>query len=533
MQDTTGCNGRIYGQGFDLKASLSRLQSLQHMPPERPPKVFISYSRDSDEHNDRVITLADRLLEDGIDVVLDEFVNPPPASWPKWMSSEMASADFIIVVCSANYLAKVEGKVQKGEGRGVKWESLLSDQQIYDNDSISSKFIPVLFNDGKYEDIPPQIRGGNHYRVNDDAQYLKLFRHLTNQPENPKPELKPLRKLPPRQRPKTGRTPTVTAQHVPAPASSLSWNASPQAQPSNARAANTPNLPPPESNSTPNTSLANSLWGLVDKYVGGPIFASFKNRPILASILVIVLAITTVVIWQKEISYENDFFAFRIRGVPSIESQELKDCISRGYKANKDYIMLSTAMSIRVEDNLREHVRHSYYRIVYTILPLKDKAGFPEQYTTGNRKAAIAHWYGSETEIGHTDTSYDVKFSVKKGTPYTLITGADYTYPLPLDPNRKAAAEILTLSPNEEFYSYPNQEDEICKLSILIESPTTKLKPAETEAGLRYTLAGNIGNIGRSAAHFVEEDDNGNKGSLSAHWDNVKPGEEVGIHFKW
>lgn len=303
-------------------------------------------------------------------------------------------------------------------------------------------------------------------------------------------------------------------------------------QPPSLNAANPPNPPPSQTNS-PNASLANNAWGMLDKYVVGPIFALFKGRPLLASILVIVLALTVVVIWQKEVSYENDFFAFRMRGVPSMESPELKACIARGYNAHKDYIMLSTAMSVRVEDNPVGHARHSYSRIVYTILPLKDEAGFPERYTTGDKKAIIAHWYGSETEVGHTDTSYDVKFPVKKGTPYTLITGADYTYPLPLSPNRKAAAESLTLSPSEEFYSYPNQDDEICKLSVLIESPTTNLRPAETEAGLRYTLAGTTGNIGRSAIHFVAKDDNGNNGSLSAHWDSVKPGEEVGIHFKW
>lgn len=88
------------------------------MSPERPPKVFISYSHDSPEHEDRVLDLAERLVEkDGIDVSLDRFVNPPPASWPKWMNAEMKAADFIFVVCSATYLAKVESKVKPGKAR--------------------------------------------------------------------------------------------------------------------------------------------------------------------------------------------------------------------------------------------------------------------------------------------------------------------------------------------------------------------------------------------------------------------------------
>ena len=192
------------------------------MSPERPPKVFISYSHDSPEHEDRVLDLAERLVEkDGIDVSLDRFVNPPPASWPKWMNAEMKAADFILVVCSATYLAKVESKVKPGEGKGVKWESLLSYQQIYDNDSDSSKFIPVLLKGGKYEHIPDPMRGGSHYRPEEDAEYEKLLRHITNQPETPKPKLGPLRKLPPKQR-QAAKNPATKAAKV--PAVSKPWN---------------------------------------------------------------------------------------------------------------------------------------------------------------------------------------------------------------------------------------------------------------------------------------------------------------------
>jgi tetratricopeptide (TPR) repeat protein len=192
------------------------------MSPERPPKVLISYSHDSAEHEDRVLDLAERLVEkDGIDVSLDRFVNPPPASWPKWMSAEMKDADFILVVCSATYLAKVEGKVKSGEGKGIKWESLLSYQQIYDNDSDSSRFIPVLLKGGKYEHIPDPMRGSSHYRPEEDAEYEKLIRHITNQPETPKPKPGPLRKLPPKQRQAAKNPVTKPAQDS---AVSKPWN---------------------------------------------------------------------------------------------------------------------------------------------------------------------------------------------------------------------------------------------------------------------------------------------------------------------
>ena len=43
---------------------------------QKAPIAFISYSHDSDEHADRVLALADALLADGIDVILDRYVHP-------------------------------------------------------------------------------------------------------------------------------------------------------------------------------------------------------------------------------------------------------------------------------------------------------------------------------------------------------------------------------------------------------------------------------------------------------------------------
>src|ERR1700739_277091 len=192
------------------------------MTPERPPKVFISYSHDSDEHEERVLNLADRLANDGIDVDLDQFVSPPPASWPIWMERAMEAANFILVVCSKNYLAKVKGKVKRGTGKGVKWESLLTYQEIYDNDSDSSKYIPVLLEGGKYEHIPDPMRGGNHYKPEEDGEYEKLLRHITNQPSTPKPIPGKLKELPPKPRIGAKKAATESAQ---APAVSIKpWN---------------------------------------------------------------------------------------------------------------------------------------------------------------------------------------------------------------------------------------------------------------------------------------------------------------------
>ena len=40
------------------------------------PRVFVSYSYDSDDHAGRVLALANVLCDDGIDVILDRYVHP-------------------------------------------------------------------------------------------------------------------------------------------------------------------------------------------------------------------------------------------------------------------------------------------------------------------------------------------------------------------------------------------------------------------------------------------------------------------------
>jgi len=47
-----------------------------------PPKTLISYSHGSPEHEQRVLTLADRLRGDGIDCMIDQYALVPEEGWP-------------------------------------------------------------------------------------------------------------------------------------------------------------------------------------------------------------------------------------------------------------------------------------------------------------------------------------------------------------------------------------------------------------------------------------------------------------------
>src|ERR1700674_1828285 len=85
-------------------------------------EVFISYSWDDEQHVRRVLELSNRLRSEGIDCVLDQYEVSPPEGWPRWMDRKIKDAQFVLVVCTEKYCAKVMGHEHQGTGLGVRWE---------------------------------------------------------------------------------------------------------------------------------------------------------------------------------------------------------------------------------------------------------------------------------------------------------------------------------------------------------------------------------------------------------------------------
>jgi len=91
-----------------------------------------------------------------------------------------------------------------GVDLGVKTLATLSTggviiQELYDAQGHNSKFIPITINPEDANFIPSPLRSATSYRLNDDG-YESLYRRLTNQPQNRKPELGKLQTLAPRDR---------------------------------------------------------------------------------------------------------------------------------------------------------------------------------------------------------------------------------------------------------------------------------------------------------------------------------------------
>jgi hypothetical protein len=164
------------------------------------PKVFISYSHDSQRHKDFVLELANRLRSGGVDANIDQYEESPAEGWQRWMLKQIEASTFVLVVCTEQYYRRFCGHEEIGTGRGVTWEGGIILQEIYDAQARNSKFIPVVISPQDSDFIPNPLRSSTIYCLTLSDRYDALYRRLTNQQEIQRPELGPIELLPPRKR---------------------------------------------------------------------------------------------------------------------------------------------------------------------------------------------------------------------------------------------------------------------------------------------------------------------------------------------
>ena len=157
------------------------------------PRVLISYSQDSPAHGKRVLEFSNRLRGDGVDCWVDQYETNPSVGWPLWMHQQVESADFVLVVFTERYAQKsLEEKKS-----GVRFESVLILQDLYEAGMLNDKFIPVLFDRADEKYVVKWLRPYNVYRVDDNPGYETLRRRLLNDPAVVPPPLgAPARKGP-------------------------------------------------------------------------------------------------------------------------------------------------------------------------------------------------------------------------------------------------------------------------------------------------------------------------------------------------
>ena len=156
-----------------------------------PPKVFISYSWTSDEYADWVKKLAEKLRDNGVDVVLDRWRLRPGQDKFAFMEQMVTDPEIknVLILCDKRYAERADHR----EG-GVGTESTIISQEVY-NEVDQEKFIPVITERGpdgeSYQ--PLFIKSRIYIDLSDQNRfemgYEDLLRTLTGRPASEEPPL--------------------------------------------------------------------------------------------------------------------------------------------------------------------------------------------------------------------------------------------------------------------------------------------------------------------------------------------------------
>lgn len=157
----------------------------------KPPKVFISYSWSSPNHQSWVIELAESLVDSGIDVVLDKWDLKIGNDSIYFMESMVTdkSIDKVIIISDRVYAEKADGRLG-----GVGTETQIISKRVYDEvdqerfiaviaekDETGNAYIPTFYHSRLYVDFSQPETYSDKFE--------ELLRCIYGQPQHVKPPL--------------------------------------------------------------------------------------------------------------------------------------------------------------------------------------------------------------------------------------------------------------------------------------------------------------------------------------------------------
>jgi len=154
---------------------------------QEAPKVFISYSHDSEEHKKWVLTLATELRKNGIDIILDQWDLDLGSNLPNFMEQGLNNSERIIIICSDEYIRK--SNLNQG---GVGYEKIILTANLMKNLN-SNKIIPVIRNVNGDNQLPNFIWTPLFIDFSDDNKFKSnldnLLRDIHNEYVIKKPKI--------------------------------------------------------------------------------------------------------------------------------------------------------------------------------------------------------------------------------------------------------------------------------------------------------------------------------------------------------
>ncbi len=150
--------------------------------------VFISFSHDSADHEDRVRGLGASLSRDGCECRLD-FYKDTGEDWPTWMTRQLIEADYVLCVVTETYERRFRDQELPDQGQGVGWEAGLIRRLLYSKKLHNDRIFPVVFAESDRKHIPLELQGYDFFRLDDvSSGYESLLRKVLQKRRYSPPE---------------------------------------------------------------------------------------------------------------------------------------------------------------------------------------------------------------------------------------------------------------------------------------------------------------------------------------------------------
>jgi len=393
---------------------------------EVSPRVFISYfGADTETHVAWTLAFAKQLRDEGVDAWLDKYEPSPDGGWPRWLQVQLAVADFIVLICTPEYCKHYLAPAPSVVVARTHWEGALIRADMYSSPTRLGHYLPVVLDDAPAS-IPAPLSSFPAYRL--PSEYEALYRRITRQPR-----YVPGAVVPPR------RGGALDVRE------SLSEGA-------------------------PESLLFRAWLGLA---IRGLLGVAGRHRVAVGTVLTILIAAAVLfrVSWAR-VSRE---------GLEVGPPTRIHRCLQEGRARDRAYVILSAVLLWRISDKPDGTARHLSLRASYVIRSLRDYGPGDKVFNewSGYDNARFAHWWGPDpVDLNSNEgQNYYIRYAGLRGELQTVVTGAEYDYALPRPDARQGCKGKAAppLAANEEALRYPNDQDVMCDLTILIESDTTPL----------------------------------------------------------
>lgn len=136
------------------------------------PKVFVSYSHDSEDHKKWVKDLATNLISNGVEVILDQWDLRLGQDLALFMEKGLTNSRLVLCICSENYVKKSNERIG-----GTGYENSIITKPLVTNAN-TDHIICIIKNNNTPEKVPVALSSKIYIDFSNEQKFDDQYREL-------------------------------------------------------------------------------------------------------------------------------------------------------------------------------------------------------------------------------------------------------------------------------------------------------------------------------------------------------------------